>query len=113
MRVPNGQSVSLVYNLEHATVMAADVLRRCDEKFEASVERNELLHFEMTDRDLQVLATIYPKIKTANEQVHRFLNWVILQQLKMPYELTAMLTDASGHKFTCRAKRANPDFEHP
>jgi hypothetical protein len=111
VRVPNGQSVSLMYNLEHAAVMAGDVLRRCDEQFETAASSKKLLHFELTDTDLRVLGVIYPKIRTANEQVRTFLNWVILRQLKMPYELSAMLSDDSGHKFSCRARRANPVLE--
>lgn len=111
MRVPNGQSVSLMYNFEYATVMAGDVLRRCDENFERASTTKELLHFKMTDTDLRVLGVIYPKIGTANEQLRTFLNWVILRHLKMPYELSAMLADDSGHKFSCRARRANPDVD--
>lgn len=96
-----------MYNFEHSTVMVADVLRRCDEKFAASAEKSEILHFDMTTRDLQVLAVLYPKIKTANVQVRTFLNSVIQRQLKMPFELTTMLADSHGRRFTCRAKRAN------
>ncbi len=108
MRVPNGQSVSLMFNREHAIIMAADVLRRCDEKFEASVEKKEILHFEMTERDMRIIAALYREIPNPTERVRTFLNFVIWNQLKMPYQLGTMLADTKGLKFSCRAKRANP-----
>jgi hypothetical protein len=111
MRVPNGQSVSLMYGLREAAVMAGDVLRRCDEKFERSVTTGELLHFELTERDLRIIREIYPEVRSVNQRVQTFLNFVIFCQLKMPYELTTMLADTAGLRFSCRAKRANPIFD--
>ncbi len=105
MRGPNKQGFELYDELERSCIFAADVLRRCGALFRVAMDTNKPLEFEITERDLEHLAVIFPAVHSDEERFEQFINQTIASRLSMPHVVRGV-ERSSARTFSCYVKLA-------
>jgi hypothetical protein len=106
MRAPNGQSLAISFDREWSLITICEVLRRCDQQFEAAVG-GKPLRFVLSYKEESFLSQYYLSGNNIAGQLKLFLNEA-LERIQAPYRIRTVMTAIDSFTFSCHIERIKP-----